>query len=295
MKRRYGGCSEMRAQDKKTGQVAHIRRGDRYIFALITKKKYYEKPKFEDLAASVLALREECEKLGVTDLAIPKFLSCGLDGLRWPDVKALIESTFAGSGVRITAYGLPDATQPSNPQEQHRGEVNIDLRQCYGCPPRNASSGGNAWYAGNPPCTGARRARRTAARAAAAARGSAGSRERAQSAFASSPLPPLPALRSPFPPASVDARRTVETRRRVRARNRKNVWCWTTRWRARRSVRGCRTGSRRERSRPTAEVCAGGPKKDVSRTAAETADEGVRSRLKGVTTPKRAVPDGMRG
>jgi hypothetical protein len=34
-------------------------------------------------------------------------LGCGLDKLQWSDVRALLETEFQGSGVRVTVYTWP--------------------------------------------------------------------------------------------------------------------------------------------------------------------------------------------
>ena len=96
---------DLRAQGKGVGQVAAIKRGSRFIFNLITKQQYFQKPQLQDLRACLEQMCQHCVANDVAELAMPR-IGCGLDGLLWHEVKALIEEVFAGSGVRITVFNL---------------------------------------------------------------------------------------------------------------------------------------------------------------------------------------------
>jgi len=104
-KRKFGGVPELMAQHKKPGEVAVLRRGQRFIYNLVTKPKYYEKPTYDTLRRALAAVREHCCAHQVRHLAMPR-LGCGLDGLRWDRVLPLIEQAFHGSDVQVTVYSL---------------------------------------------------------------------------------------------------------------------------------------------------------------------------------------------
>lgn len=105
-RRRYGRIDELVQQNKGVGEVAYFKNKDgEYIFTLITKKCYWEKPTYRNLCRCLNALSELCEKLGVWRLAIPR-IGCGLDGLSWNGVKKCIESVWEDTPMQIVVYTL---------------------------------------------------------------------------------------------------------------------------------------------------------------------------------------------
>lgn len=55
------------------------------------------------MTKAVKSLREECEKLNVTKLALPR-IGCGLDRLDWDAVKELLYSEFHETNIEIVVY-----------------------------------------------------------------------------------------------------------------------------------------------------------------------------------------------
>jgi O-acetyl-ADP-ribose deacetylase (regulator of RNase III) len=106
-KERYGRVGELRAQGKEVGSVAYLydEPTARHVFYLVTKGRYFDRPTLASLRASVEALVAACNTYGVTELAMPR-IGCGLDRLNWPDVESVLQSAFAGSGVRVVVYSL---------------------------------------------------------------------------------------------------------------------------------------------------------------------------------------------
>lgn len=78
---------------------------NRYIYYLITKENYWNKPTYDTLRDTLLTMRDHMDAHGVKSLSIPR-LGCGLDGLLWGQVKQLIKKVFADRDVRITVYSL---------------------------------------------------------------------------------------------------------------------------------------------------------------------------------------------
>nr|XP_020037003.1 O-acetyl-ADP-ribose deacetylase 1 isoform X1 [Castor canadensis] len=89
-KKKFGGVQELINQQKKSGEVAVLKRDGRYIYYLITKKRASHKPTYENLQKSLEAMKSHCLKNGVTDLSMPR-IGCGLDRLQWENVSAMIE------------------------------------------------------------------------------------------------------------------------------------------------------------------------------------------------------------
>ncbi len=90
---------------QKPGGVATLRRDSRYIYYLVTKEKYWHKPTYETLTASLEAMQKHCQKHGITDLAMP-MIGCGLDGLKWPKVSTVVRDVFRDTEIAITVYSL---------------------------------------------------------------------------------------------------------------------------------------------------------------------------------------------
>ena len=95
------------ARNKDVGDVVFLRRNGNYIFYLITKKKFYHKPEYITLRASLRTLRQLCLNYGITRLAMPK-LGTGLDQLSWHRVRMQIEHVFQDTDIDIFVYFLPN-------------------------------------------------------------------------------------------------------------------------------------------------------------------------------------------
>lgn len=76
-----------------------------FIFNLVTKRNYWDKPTLKTIENSLIWMRERCEDFGVTKLAMPR-LGCGLDGQKRSDVKPLIEKVFADTDIEIVICSL---------------------------------------------------------------------------------------------------------------------------------------------------------------------------------------------
>jgi O-acetyl-ADP-ribose deacetylase (regulator of RNase III) len=73
---------------------------NRYIFNLITKKKYWDKPTLKSMKNTLVKLYEICKILDVEEIAMPR-IGCGLDLLDWADVSKLIDDIFVDVDVRV--------------------------------------------------------------------------------------------------------------------------------------------------------------------------------------------------
>lgn len=103
-KEKFGGVSELKGQRKGVGDVAYLQRDGRFIFYLITKERYFEKPRgYASLRRCFCCLARYCVSYELTELAIPR-LGCGLDGLKWTLVRLLIEEIFSDVEIQITVF-----------------------------------------------------------------------------------------------------------------------------------------------------------------------------------------------
>ena len=104
----FGGVAELQRQihsGKSIGDCLVLRRNQRFIFYLITKRAARHKPTYAALEQTLTNLREACEKYSVCNLALPK-IGCGLDGLDWPTVRDMLTSAFENSNTAIVVYTL---------------------------------------------------------------------------------------------------------------------------------------------------------------------------------------------
>ncbi|CAF3753503.1 unnamed protein product [Rotaria magnacalcarata] len=113
---RFGQVDELKKQvsltfhefvfiDVPVGNCAFITVGDRCIFYLVTKEKYFHKPTMATLESSLHVMRDLCIKNNVHRLAMPR-IGCGLDKLNWDQVSRLIQRVFAEDDIEITIYSI---------------------------------------------------------------------------------------------------------------------------------------------------------------------------------------------
>ena len=63
--------------------------GDHFIYHLVTKKRFLQKPTYDSLRQSLEAMTKHANKHKVTRIIMPK-TGCGLDRLEWQKVQRLI-------------------------------------------------------------------------------------------------------------------------------------------------------------------------------------------------------------
>ena len=79
--------------------------GKRFIYNLVTKKKFCDKPNLSTLSKTLEAMKIHASTNGVSTIAIPK-LGCGLDQMSWQEVVKLLRDTFAYADVQIVLCTL---------------------------------------------------------------------------------------------------------------------------------------------------------------------------------------------
>ena len=91
----------------------------RYIYHLVTKKKFYNKPTYSALRASLAQMRCHAENNGINRISMP-CIGSDLDQLEWTIVRKIIQETFQTSSIVITVYTqepelpTPDVTKPTS-------------------------------------------------------------------------------------------------------------------------------------------------------------------------------------
>ena len=105
IKDRFGRTPEWKSQRAGVGQISIWKNEGRYIFHLVTKSRYYEKPTMQALQAALMQLKQFMIQNRLTLLAVPK-LSCGLDRMLWAEVEPQLKRIFDNSGILIIVHTL---------------------------------------------------------------------------------------------------------------------------------------------------------------------------------------------
>ena len=79
----------------------------RYIYKLVTKAKYSDKPDLQTLARTLQIMKAHATMHEISPIAIPK-IGCGLDQMNWQDVAKLLRSIFAYLEIQIVVYSLDE-------------------------------------------------------------------------------------------------------------------------------------------------------------------------------------------
>ena len=81
--------------------------GKRYIYNLVTKERFYDKPNLSTLSKTLEAMNIRASINGVSTIAIPK-LGCGLDQMNWQEIVKLLQDIFAYADVQLVVYTLEE-------------------------------------------------------------------------------------------------------------------------------------------------------------------------------------------
>ena len=76
---RFGRVDEIQKMGKGVGEVAAVRHGSRYVYNLVTKPKYSDKPTYESLRKSLEAMRAHAKDNSVKEIAMPKVTRTFID------------------------------------------------------------------------------------------------------------------------------------------------------------------------------------------------------------------------
>ena len=81
--------------------------GKRYIYNLVIKERFYDKPNLSTLSKTLEAMKIHASTNGVSTIAIPK-LGCGVDQMNWQEVVKLLRDIFAYADVQLVVYTLEE-------------------------------------------------------------------------------------------------------------------------------------------------------------------------------------------
>ena len=101
----FGCVGDLYSQSPRVGGVVYLKRRSNFIYYIVTKEFFYQKPQLNDYFAAIHSLRDLILSHNVTELAIPQ-LGCGLDRIPIPLFYSSLRSIFCGDSIIITVYIL---------------------------------------------------------------------------------------------------------------------------------------------------------------------------------------------
>ena len=81
--------------------------GKRYIYNLVTKERFFDKPNLSTLSKRLEAMKIHASTNGVSTIAISR-LGCRLVQMNWQEVVKLLRDIFAYADVQIVIYTLEE-------------------------------------------------------------------------------------------------------------------------------------------------------------------------------------------
>ena len=118
-KNKFGRIDELKSSGAGVGQIAVLEEKKRFIYNLVTKEVYSGKPTYESLRKTLQEMKSHAVKHEVTKISMP-LIGCGLDGLNWPKVRALVEEIFQEENINITVYSLDNASPSTSESSRNR-------------------------------------------------------------------------------------------------------------------------------------------------------------------------------
>ena len=111
IRRFFGNVQEIKAQNRRVGQVAitkipgSIQGFPRYVFHLVTKRYFWQKPSVSTLAQALTSLKYHLMEMEINQVSVP-WLGAGRDRLSKSEVWNLLNTIFTGSGITVYVYSL---------------------------------------------------------------------------------------------------------------------------------------------------------------------------------------------
>ena len=96
----FGSPDHLQGQGKQVGQIAILSLEKRFVYHMITKQTFWEKPTYEALNQCLLEVKSHAVKNQVKQINMPK-VGCGLDRLNWIIVRRIIERIFGDTDIHI--------------------------------------------------------------------------------------------------------------------------------------------------------------------------------------------------
>ena len=90
-------------ENSLTGYYAMLYKGRRDVINLVIKERYWHKPTYSSLKASLINAKQIILRNNIKHIAMP-VIGCGLDRLQWSKVSKMVKEIFADTDVEIVVY-----------------------------------------------------------------------------------------------------------------------------------------------------------------------------------------------
>lgn len=104
-RKKFGRIHELHLSGQQVGGVAVLKDNERFIYNLVTKKRFSDKGNYFQMRQSLEAMRQHAKHHNVHHIAMPK-IGCGLDRLSWDKVLTIIQDVFGQEPICITVCFL---------------------------------------------------------------------------------------------------------------------------------------------------------------------------------------------
>ena len=101
----FGRMEELEKANANVGDTIYLKEGRQFIYYLVTKEKYSDKPTYDTLRLTLMKMKDHAVKNKIMKISIPK-IGCGRDNLRWDVVKPMIQNVFVHTEIEISVYLL---------------------------------------------------------------------------------------------------------------------------------------------------------------------------------------------
>ena len=105
-KAKFGRVEFLRSQMKTVGTCAILPLRNRYLFYLVTKPRFYQKPTYCSVRKAFQSLKHHLDELGLKQIAIPGHICCGLDRLNWEKIKQILGMVFDRSDIDVHVFHI---------------------------------------------------------------------------------------------------------------------------------------------------------------------------------------------
>jgi len=104
-KKKVGRMNELKIQAADIGECAILDYGNRFIYNMVTKSRYFQKPTYDSVRAALIFMRDRMVANDMTQLCMPR-IACGLDKLVWGNVRQMIIEEFQNTNISVTVCQL---------------------------------------------------------------------------------------------------------------------------------------------------------------------------------------------
>ena len=102
-RQRFGRIPELLGQKACVGEVAVLRSSQGFLYYLVTKRRFYQKPSTHSVRSSLQAMKRHMIRNGVQTVALPR-IACGLDQVPWSEIKEILQDLFDTAPVSVIVY-----------------------------------------------------------------------------------------------------------------------------------------------------------------------------------------------